>query len=473
MRIVMKFGGSSLSDADRIERVVDIAKDNRAEDDVVLVVSALGSVTDLLLDMATDAATGADEERLEEELDELLERHVDVASRVMDDPKREEDLHETVEDLVEELRNLVFAVNHLGELTERSRDYVMSFGEKLSAAIVSAALDARGENSEPLWEDNLGIVTDSAFGSARPDMETSRENLRENVLPRLERGEIPVATGYVAQNDRGIVTTLGRGGSDYSASIIGASIDADEIWIYTDVDGVMTCDPRIEPRAQTIPVLSYREAMEVSFFGAEVLHPKTIKPAMERGIPVRVRNTFNPDAEGTKIIREHEKVEDVVKAVTTVEDVALINISGVGMIGAPGVAARAFSAMGDAGVNIMMISTGSSEATISMVVEEGDVSKARGALSREFRNGVVEDVSAMKDVTVVTVVGAGMAGTPGIAGRVFSTLGNGGVNVIMISQGSSEYNISFVVSEESEPDAVTLLHDEFELQNLQAKARAR
>lgn len=472
MRLIMKFGGSSLANSERILRAVNIARD-RKDDEVVIVVSALGSVTDLLLRMANDAAAGAEQETLENELDELLDRHFTVASEVVNDPKREADLHTAVEDLVEELRNLIFAINHLGELTERSRDYVMSFGEKLSASIVSAALDSAGVNSEPLWGDTLGIVTDSAFGSADPDMATSRKNLRDNVIPRLERGEIPVATGYVAQNDRGITTTLGRGGSDYSASIIGASVDADEIWIWTDVDGVMTCDPRLVEDAHTIPVLSYREAMEVSFFGAEVLHPKTIKPAMEADIPVRVKNTFNPSGSGTKIIRKHERVEDVVKAVTTVEDVALINISGVGMIGAPGVAARAFSALGDADVNILMISTGSSEATISMVIEEEDVPLAKRALSTEFADGVVEDVSATRNVCVATVVGAGMAGTPGIAGRVFSTLGRGGVNIIMISQGSSEYNISFIVQNEDEAEAVQLLHDEFELSKLTAKARTQ
>lgn len=470
MRVVMKFGGSSLADADRTLKAVDVIG-GREGGEVVVVVSALQSVTDGLMELASDAAAGAEVDRLEAEIEGLKKRHLAVAGDVVTDDRKRRDLTGVIHKQFEELRNLVFAVNHLGELTGRSRDYVMSFGERLSSSILSAALDASGLNSAVLWGDDLGIVTDSSFGAAEPDMDASRENLTNNLLPRLERGETPVAVGYVAQNERGITTTLGRGGSDYSASIIGAAIEADEIWIWTDVDGVMTCDPRLVDEAHTIPVLSYREAMEVSFFGAEVIHPKTIKPAMDADIPVYVKNTFNPSGEGTKIIREHERIEDVVKAVTTVDYVALVNISGVGMIGAPGVAARAFSSLGDAGVNIMMISTGSSESTISMVINEDDLRRAESALYGEFRDGVVEDVSAVEDVAVVTVVGAGMAGTPGIAGRVFSTLGDAGVNIIMISQGSSEYNISFVVRKEDEAAAVKVLHDEFGLSELGTKAR--
>jgi aspartate kinase len=261
---------------------------------------------------------------------------------------------------------------------------------------------------------------------------------------------------------RGRITTLSRGGSDFTAAIIGAALSVDEIWIWTDVDGIMSTDPRMVKEARTIKVISFMEAMELAYFGAKVLHPKTIEPAMEKDIPVRVRNTFNPANEGTVIVREQEQVVDVVKAISVMENVALLNVSGVGMIGIPGVAAKVFSALAEEKVNILMISQGSSEVNISIIVEKEDLKKAVRILERVFADkSIVKDVQYNEDVAIIAVVGAGMRGTKGVAARVFKAVADAGVNVLMIAQGSSEVNISFIVLRKDAVKAAKALHDEF------------
>ncbi|MCD4799664.1 MAG: aspartate kinase, partial [Methanosarcinales archaeon] len=262
------------------------------------------------------------------------------------------------------------------------------------------------------------------------------------------------------------ITTLGRGGSDFTASIIGASLNADEIWLWKEVPGIMTTDPKLVPEARPLKVISYIEAMEMSFFGAKVLHPKAIEPAIRHDIPVRVKNTFEPEYPGTLVVKEQKTVQNVVKAVTVIDKVALVNISGAGMVGTIGVAARVFSALADADVNIIMISQGSSEANLSVVVNDDHLKQAVKALKQEFKNGVVGEIDHDVHISVVAIVGVGMAGTPGVAGKVFDALGKNKVNVIMISQGSSQHNISFVVKEGDATKAVQVLHKVFSLEKL-------
>ena len=269
--------------------------------------------------------------------------------------------------------------------------------------------------------------------------------------------------GFMGCSREGILTTLGRSGSDYSASIIGAGIDADEIWIWTDVDGIMTCDPRVINGARVMHSLSYLEVMELSYFGAKVMHPRSIEPAMRKNILVRVKNTFNPDHPGTVIVRNGRRDNRVVKALTYIDRVVAININGAQMIGRPGVAKAIFTILADHEVNVMMISQGSSEANISLIIDESHLGAAVNALAVLVKQGIVREVSHNHDVCAVAVVGAGMAGAPGTGGRIFSSLGAAGVNVMMISQGSSEANISFVVSQNDGPRAVRVLHDEFQL----------
>jgi aspartate kinase len=277
--------------------------------------------------------------------------------------------------------------------------------------------------------------------------------------------QIAVVTGFIGENEEGIITTLGRSGSDFSASILGAALKADEIWLWKEVNGIMTTDPRIVPEAKTIPQISYSEAMELSYFGANVLHPRTIEPAMREHIPVRVKNTFEPEFPGTLVVAEKFQCKQVVKAVSLIKNVALINIEGAEMAGAVGTVARLFTALAKAGVNVVMISQGSSESNISFVVSETHAESALKALHEEFNREIVREITSDRNVCVVAVVGAGMAGTPGVAKRVFGALGNSMINIIMISQGSSQYNISFVVREDDVFAAVKTLHDEFELYN--------
>ena len=467
MRYVMKFGGTSVGDGTRIKQVGELVRRYYDEgNEVAVVVSAMSGVTDELQTTA---------ERLSSEYAEITEvaefvhligkRHVDATYAAIEDEMIITEVISEIETRLEELKNALTGIYHLGELTDRSYDYVSSFGERLSAPIVSGALKSLKVQSVFLTGGEAGIITDSKHRGARPTEITERR-VHERLVPLLKVSIVPVITGFIAYNIHNIITTLGRGGSDYTASIIGSGVDADEIWIWTDVDGIMTADPKLVSNARTLPQVSYAEAMEISYFGAKVIHPKTIEPAVTKGIPVRVKNTFNPDGANTTIVHEVANDQSLVKAVTAVNNVALITLSGAGMAGTIGVAAHVFAKLADAGVNIIMISQGSSEANISVLVEEEHLSSALNALhglKNEFNSNVIKEISCNEDVSAIAVVGSRMAGTPGIVGRIFSCMGRINVNVIMISQGSTEYNVSFVLKRDSVRRAVESLHEEFSL----------
>jgi len=308
------------------------------------------------------------------------------------------------------------------------------------------------------------IVTDSRFTSANPDEEATQENTRSVLLPLIEQGITPVITGFLGATPDGVVTTLGRGGSDFSAALLGAALPAGEVWIWTDVDGVMSADPRIVPEARTIDHLSYREVSELAYFGAKVLHPKTIRPVIEHNIPLRVCNTFMPQNAGTWIVSDTSYItEGIVKAVTAIKDMSLITVEGTGMLGVPGVAARTFEAVAKTGTSVPLISQASSEQSICFTVPVESAEKVKKALERTFTGEIqrrdIDGISISPPVSIVSAVGAGMRYTPGVAGRIFTALGSAKVNVIAIAQGSSEVSISLVVSQESLKDAVRTLHD--------------
>jgi len=464
MRLVMKFGGTSVGDGSRIRSVSDLVANYAREGNaIVVVVSAMGGVTDALVGAIERAGRG-DFGFIGGFVRELGDKHRQALNVVEKDELRR-DAVTRIEETLENLEKVLFGISCLREVTPRSRDLVLSTGEQLSAPILSACLVQNGLCSRWFTGGEAGLITDNRFGDARPLMDVTRRLVRERLEPLTTRGCVPVVTGYIACTREGIVTTLGRGGSDYTASILGAALGVDEVWIWTDVDGVMTTDPRVDPSARVIPVISYAEATEMAYFGAKVLHPRTLEPAMEDDIPVRIRNSFNPGAPGTLIVKEHEvKVEGAVKAVAMIRDVALVTVSGTKMLGVPGVAAEVFGVLGRLGINVLMISQASSEANISFVIPCGEVAGATRALEDEFamRNHVSE-VDAEEDVCVVAVVGAGMRGSPGVAARVFHAVASHGVNVRMIAQGSSELNISFVVKEETGRAAVRAVHEEFKL----------
>jgi aspartate kinase len=331
---------------------------------------------------------------------------------------------------------------------------------------LSCAIAERGLASRSIEASDL-IVTDDQFGQAEPMMVETRQQTRDKLTPLLEQGEIPVITGFIAATKEGVLTTLGRGGSDYTASIIGAALDADEVWIWTDVDGVMTANPGEVTEARTMREISYSEASELAYYGAKVLHHKTILPVYKQGIPIRILNSFNPENSGTRISVEGRPSARGVKAVTSIRNVSLITISGKGMQGIPGIAAKALGAVAMERANILMISQASSENNICFVVNSSEaprvVKSLRSALEFDLMLGHIEDVSDYDSIAVVAVVGDRMQGTPGIAGKVFAALGESGVNVIAISQGSSERNISLIVAATEAAEAVRAIHRAFEL----------
>ena len=462
MRLVMKFGGTSVGDGIRMKHVAELAKKYRDEgNEVVLVTSALSGVTDALLKNARDASETGKTSGVKEFIADLTKQHHKAAHDAINLPFIIEKVTKDIDQRIEELEKALIGICYLGELTARSIDYISSYGERLAAPIISGSFNSLGVDSCSFTGGEAGIVTTDEYGNAKP-LEETYSLVRDRIEPLL-MDTIPVICGFIAQNEAGIITTLGRGGSDFTASIVGAAIKANEIWLWKEVDGIMTTDPNIVTDAQPIPVISYIEAMELSYFGAKVLHPRAIEPAIRHGIPVRVKNTFHPQVAGTLVVKDQKLSKDIVKAVTVIKKVALINISGAGMVGTIGVAARVFTTLANAGVNIVMISQGSSEANISLVVDETHLDTAVKAIKSEFKNGTIKEVTPDRNIAVVAVVGAGMANTPGVAGRVFGALGKAQVNVIMISQGSSQHNISFAVSEEGAKKAVSVLHKEFGL----------
>jgi aspartate kinase len=354
----------------------------------------------------------------------------------------------------------------LRELSPRTMDAISSLGERLSAPLVSAAVRELRLKSEVVEATEL-IVTDEFHGGAEPQMEQTRTKSQARILPLLERGVVPMVTGFLGATRGGELTTLGRGGSDYSATILGAALDASEVIIWTDVDGVLTADPRLVKEAQTIPEISYREAAELAYFGAKVLHPKTLRPVVQAGIPVWIRNSFEPGKLGTKITPQGQNIGGGVKALTAIRDVTLISVGGPGIVGLPDVVGRTFSTTAEVRANVLLISQSSSQNDICFGVSSGDAEKTVEALRKEFAQDLdhhkVEHIRVDPKIAIVAVVGQNMCGTPGIAGKTFNAMGQAGVNLIAIAQGSSETNISFVIEEKSVVPALQSLHREFGL----------
>lgn len=456
--VTMKFGGTSVGESAAIEQVVGILSDSRTRTrQVVAVVSAMSGVTDLLQEGILQAATG-NGTRHREVSERLGRLHLGAAAKLLGDEAPA--LASEVEAILDSYVRICDSVAVLGELTPRALDHALGLGERMSAPLVAAALRRRGVLADAVEATHL-IVTDDRYGDATPLLEPTRASTRRQLLPLLEHGTIPVVTGYIGATVEGVSTTLGRGGSDYSAALIGASLDSDEVWIWTDVDGVMSADPRLVPEARTIEALTYREVSELAYFGAKVLHPKAIRPVVEAGIPLRVKNTFNPDHPGTLIV-DQDGEGGAVKAVTAIPGVSLITVEGRGMLGVPGIAARTFGAVARAGASVLIISQASSEQSICFALPEKIAAKAVEAIRDEFEREIarrdIDRVWAQDEVTIVTVVGAGMRNTPGIAGRVFSATGESGINVIAIAQGSSECSISLAVSAPDGDGAVRAIH---------------
>ncbi len=459
--LVIKFGGTSIGGAKAIAQVADIARDARsAWPRVVVVVSAMSGVTDALLE-AAHAAVKGDRERAKDIAERLRAQHLDAANGLIDSGAERGVAFTPIDGCLRELSSLCDALAVLSEASPRALDAVASLGERMSIHLVAGRLRAIGVPAEPVNAADV-ICTDEVFQSAVPLMDVTREQARQRLGGLLDDGIVPVVTGFVGATRAGVVTTLGRGGSDYSAAILGAALDADEVWIYTDVDGVMTADPRVVPEARSLAALSYREVSELAYFGAKVLHPKTILPVVERGIPLRIKNTFNPSHLGSRVLANADSAGGSIKAVTSIKRQSLITVEGRGMIGVPGIAARTFGAVARTRTSVPMISQASSEQSICFLVPDTTAEAVLAALHAEFDRELarrdIESIWAMPDVVIVTVVGAAMRSTPGIAGRIFGALGAAGINVVAIAQGSSECSISLVVDTKDADEAVRKIH---------------
>ncbi len=456
---ILKFGGSSVGDAGRIKNVIEILKQSINENKKIAVIfSAFQKVTDNLIKMSQLAASGNTE--YIDYFKKLEERHIETAQEILA-VKTQSGILAQLKYTLNELEDVLHGVFLVKELSPRTQDFILSFGERLSAFIIAHALIDRNIESEFLDSRNL-VKTDEAFGGAKVDFESTYNNIKEyfKVHKKLQ-----VITGFIGSTNGNETTTLGRGGSDYSASIFGAALDADEIEIWTDVDGVLTADPKKVKKAFPLKGMTYEEAMELSHFGAKVIHPPTMHPAMEKKIPIRIKNTFNPSFEGTVINGYSDKSNFSIKGISSIDDIALLRIQGGGMVGVAGIAQRIFSALASKQINIILITQASSEHSLCFAVLPKFAAVAKKAIQQELHYEIKEklilDPIVETDLSIIAVVGENMRRTPGIAGKVFQALGKNGVNIIAIAQGSSELNISAVISREDEAKALNALHDAF------------
>ena len=463
---VMKFGGTSVGDATRIRRAAEIVAAAAKEGSVVAVVSAMGGVTNRLIEAAQASAAG-NRDTAVQIAETLRKQHQEAVENLVSNDDRRLLLAAEIEKIIEQVTGLCYGTALLRELTPRVFDEILSTGERLSARLLSNALCELGLKGVAVEATEL-IVTDNISGRADPLMSQTREKAAARLLPLIADDSVPVVTGFIGATAEGMLTTLGRGGSDYSATILGAVLDAAEVIIWTDVDGVLTADPRLVPEARTLREISYNEAAELAYFGAKVLHPKTLRPVSEAGIPVWIRNSFAPERQGTKITATGHPTARGVKAITAISGVSLITVGGRAIVGLPGVAGKTFSAVANAQANVLLISQSSSQNDICFIINSEDeartVEKLREAFAFDLAHQQIEHITVNPEIAIVAVVGDRMRGTPGISGRTFSALGRKGINIIAIAQGSSEYNVSFVVEASMMREAVQSLHSEFGLQ---------
>ncbi len=456
---VLKFGGSSVAKPERIKQIIEILKTYQAKGEKFTVVcSAFGGVTDSLIAMATKAAD-ADESYLEL-LEEFKQRHIQAAKDLLK-TDTEKAVLKGLKESSKTLKDILHGIFLVREASLRTMDYVLSFGERTSNYIIAHALTLHGLPADYLDAREI-IVTDKNFGAAKVDLDTSYQNIKAHYG---NVSTIQVVTGFVAAAKGGLTTTLGRGGSDYTAALLAAGLQAEAIEIWTDVDGVLTTDPRKVKKAFTIPTMTYGEAMEMSHFGAKVIYPPTIQPAFTKNIPIYIKNTFNPTFGGTYISNEKDEGGPSVKGISSIGDISLLTLSGSGMFGVPGTAGRLFNALAQANINIILITQGSSEYSISFAVQPKDAKKAKKGVEKEFeyemRSNLVNPIKVERDLAVVAIIGENMRYQPGISGMLFRSLGKNGINAIAIAQGSSELNISVVINKEDEAKALNALHASF------------
>lgn len=456
---VLKFGGTSVANAENINKVVAIVQQAAQKERTIVVVSALGGITDTLLAAATLAAAG--DELYKEKLLLIEQRHLDTVKALVP-VTHQSSVLSMVKKHCNEIEDICNGIFLLRELSAQTRDRIMSYGELLSSQIITHRFRILGSDIE--WKDSRELIlTDSNFGNASVDFSVTNKKIQS--FFNSSGGHLFVLPGFVAANAATVTTTLGRGGSDYTAAIIGAAVDAKAVEIWTDVSGMMTADPRLVANAKVIPDISYQEAMELSHFGAKVIYPPTIQPVMKKNIPVWIKNTFSPGDYGTLIEKNVTKNGSSVRGISSMNKIALLSLEGSGMVGIPGFSKRLFEALANESINVILITQSSSEHSICVAVEEAMAIKAQQVVDKAFayeiETGKVDPLVIEPDQSILALVGDNMKSHPGIAGKMFNVLGKNGVNIRAIAQGSSERNISAVIATHNVPKAINVLHEAF------------
>jgi aspartate kinase len=460
----MKFGGTAVDSGKKIVHITNLIKSYHDKgNEIVGVFSAVTGMTDEILNIS-GYILKRDKKKIKDFINKTRSIHVDIIHTSIKNKSYRAEVLQVVEVLLKEMENILNGLVLLTEVTEKALDHLLSFGERLLTPIISYSLLDKGIDSVYLTGQEVGILTDSKFGQARPLIDTTKIRVKYHIDPILKENKIPVITGFIGADQNGNITTLGRSGSDYTATIIAVCVDADEVWLWTDVNGLMTADPNIVKEAKVLKEVSFAEAIELSLFGAKYMHPRALEPVMDTKIPIRIRNAFNLSNEGTIISKNTRKSsQKIVKSIVAIRNTALIDVSGGEMVGAPGTAAKIFDALARKSVNIMMISQSPSESSISMVVKKDDLDSAITTLDMTLLDKVIKNVRVNEDVAVIAVVGSGMRGIKGVAAKVFSSVSKSNINVIMIAQGSSELNLAFVVNNNDCEKAVKSLHQAFML----------
>ncbi len=455
---ILKFGGSSVASPQRIKSVIDILMPYIQQEKIAVVFSAFGGVTDSLIELSTLALAGNTSYKTQ--LEQIEKRHLEVVRELVDIQKQSSVIAQ-VKFTINELEDILHGIFLVKERTLRSLDYIMSFGERLSAYIIAEAIQCRNVKAEFL--DTRSVVrTDSNFGYAKIDFKATNQLIQDHFKNHVE---LQVITGFIGSSASGETTTIGRSGSDYTAAIFAAALDATSLEIWTDVDGMMTADPRKVKKAFTVKEMTYEEAMELSHFGAKVIFPATMQPAMGKKIPIWIKNTFNPTFPGSVISANANGKALIIKGVSSMGNISLFNVQGSGLQGVVGVSMRLFGTLAKEKINVILISQASSEHSICFAIESSFAAQAKAAIEKEFHyeilNGEMDQPLMERDLTIVAIVGEGMKHNPGTSGRMFSALGKAGVNVHAIAQGSSELNISVVIRQADTSKALNVLHEAF------------
>src|SRR5665647_664073 len=456
---VLKFGGSSVKNAENINKVIAIVNEKIKSDKTIVVVSALGGITDILLQCSKLASEG--NETYKEKLLEAEQRHLQTVKELIP-ITRQSSVLSLVKTLCNEIEDICNGIFLLRELSDRTKDRIVSYGEILSSQIIAARFKSEADGSE--WKDSREIIiTNSNFGAAAVDFATTNKKVSDYFAGSAS--SLFILPGFISSDANGANTTLGRGGSDYTAAIIAAALDANVLEIWTDVSGMMTADPRLVNNVKIIPQISYQEAMELSHFGAKVIYPPTIQPVSSKGIPTWVKNTFAPQDRGTVIQKETTINGSSIRGISSINSISLLSLEGSGMVGIPGFSKRLFEVLATKKINVILITQSSSEHSICVGIDTVNADEAKSAIDEAFAYEIetkkVDPIIVEKELAIVALVGDNMKSHPGISGKMFGNLGRNGVNVRAIAQGSSERNISAVVSTQDVKKAINVLHEEF------------